>query len=351
MTRKSRKLEHLHYSLQICDRAATAGWEDIALIHQALPEISLAEVKTDCAFLGKPLRAPLMLNAMTGGHPDTAEINRRLARAARRAGIAMAVGSQRAALDEPALAYTYTAAREENPDGVLLANLSAACTPAEAAAAVEMIHADGLQLYLNVPQELAMGGGETDFRGVLANIATLVQCLSVPVIVKEVGFGLSREAVTALYRAGVRYIDVSGAGGTNFFAIESARRGRRRPEMEGWGIPAAVSLLEALQLQRPLFLIASGGLHSALDVAKGLAAGAGLAALARPALQRLVQGSPGELDRWLEQMIGDLRAVMLMAGAADLRALVRKPLVITGRTAEWLRCRGVDVDVYARRPG
>ncbi|MBF7084562.1 type 2 isopentenyl-diphosphate Delta-isomerase [Desulfallas sp. Bu1-1] len=350
MSRKTRKLDHVRYALELADTyAATSGFEDLFLVHNALPELNDDAIDCSCVFMGKRLRAPLMINAITGGHTRLVEINQGLARAAAATGIAMAVGSQQAALDDPLVRHTFTVAREENPDGLLLANLSAQCSVDEALQAVEMICADGIQLHLNVNQELAMHEGDTDFRGVRDNIERLVKSLPVPVVVKEVGFGMAREVVVALYQAGVRYVDVSGWGGTNFAAIEGKRGGKGGAFLERWGIPTAISLLEALSTGLPVTIIASGGLRTPLDMALALAAGASLTAIAGPFLKELVEKGWDGLVCYINDLISGLRQVMMLTGAGDLAALARKPLVVTGFTAEWLKRRGVDVDVYARR--
>lgn len=315
-----------------------------------MPGLSLDEIDTTCSFMGKKLAAPLLINAITGGHPEVAGINRSLARAARRTGVAMAVGSQTAGLEDAGLKYTYMAAREENPDGVLLANLSAGAPPEQAAAAVAMIAADGLQLHLNLPQELAMLEGNRDFRGIAANIKAVAASVSVPVIVKEVGFGLSRESVSAIYQAGVRYIDVGGRGGTNFIAIENGRAGRRGgDDVLNWGIPTAISLLEGLSLELPVYFVAAGGLRTGSDVAKAIALGAGLAGMALVFLQELMERSEAGLINKITGIIEELRRVMLMTGASSLAQLAQKPVLITGAVAEWMTRRGINIDRYARR--
>jgi len=291
-----------------------------------------------------------MINAITGGHPSVMNINKSLGRVARQAGIAMAVGSQMAGLENPGVRQTYEVVRWENPDGVVLANLSAAAPPELAAAAVEMVSADGLQLHLNIPQELAMQEGDRDFRGIIANIVEVASFLEVPVIVKEVGFGLSRESIAAIYNAGVRYVDIGGQGGTNFIAIESMRSGREfGKEMLNWGIPTAVSLLEARSLGLPLFVVASGGLKTGVDVAKAVALGAGLAGIARPFLKELLEKSEEALLNMVIGIIHELRLVMLMSGAGNLEQMANKPVLITGRVAEWMDRRGIDISMYARR--
>jgi len=300
--------------------------------------------------MGKKLKAPILINAITGGHPEVAGINKSLARVARQTGVAMAVGSQMAGLENSGLRYTYEVARQENPDGVLLANLNAGAPPELAAAAVEMISADGLQLYLNVPQELAMREGDRDFNGIIDNIREVTFSLSVPVIVKEVGFGLSRESISAIYNAGVRHVDVGGQGGTNFIEIENMRSKKKSGvSIRNWGIPTVVSLLEGLSLGRPIFMIASGGLGNGVDVAKAVALGAGLAGMARVFLKELMDKSEEGLINKINGIIDELRLVMLMSGAENLEQLKKKPVLITGSVAEWMERRGIDINRYARR--
>jgi len=325
------------------------GFADLHLVHNALPEINWDKQDTSCRFMGKQLQAPLMINAITGGHEDVLSINRELARAAAVTGIGMAVGSQRAALDDPSVRETFSVAREENPQGLLLANLSAYCTVDEAMEAVKMIDADGIQLYLNVSQELVMREGEANFSGGLDNIRQLVQNLPVPVLVKEVGCGMAMETVTVLANSGVRYIDIGGYGGTNFAAIEGKRCGERVTLLEQWGIPTAISLLEAVKVSRDISVIASGGLRNAEDVAKALAAGASLVALAGPILRVLKKHGLDDLIVYINELKTGLHRMMMLTGAQQPSDLARKPLVITGFVAEWLRRRGIDIDSLARR--
>lgn len=349
MTRQRRKLDHLKLALELADGTTCPGFSDLAPVHMSVPEMDLQDVDTSCVFMGKRLKAPLIINAITGGHPETAWINRELSLVAGKMGIGMAVGSQKAALHDPSVLETFAVARDVNPDGLLLANLGAGCTPEEAKAAVEMIGADGLQLHLNVPQEIMMPEGDTRFKGILSNIALVIDSVPVPVVVKEVGFGISREAALALYGAGVKYMDVGGRGGTDFLAIEHSRGSGGRKEPMEWGIPTVVSLLEGLSLDLDVKFVASGGLRSSLDMAGALMAGAALTAMARPFLEALVKGTAGELEETVFNLIAGLGKIMLMTGSANLAELAGKPLVITGYTAEWLLRRGINIDSYARR--
>ncbi|AQS58207.1 type 2 isopentenyl-diphosphate Delta-isomerase [Desulforamulus ferrireducens] len=344
--RSNRKLEHIEFSLRQKDRQGANGFNDITLIHNSLPELNWQEVDLTCKFLGQTLKAPLLINAMTGGHPQLEEINYHLARAAAVSGVAIAVGSQRAALEDAAARRSFTVVREAYPQGVVLANLGADCTLEEAKEAVAMIRANALQLHLNAPQELAMAEGDRDFRGILENIASLVKQLEVPVVVKEVGFGMSRESVKRLMAAGVSYIDIGGAGGTDFMAIEQSRSGKSMAW--NWGIPTATSLLEGLSVGGEN-LIASGGIEHALDCIKALSLGCCLVGMARPLLRVLVNGSPQQLTSSLAALIDDMRRIMLMLGASDLQQLKKVPVVISGATFHWVNQRGISVEHYARR--
>lgn len=349
ITRQYRKKEHVELALETSHMRTENGFTDIYLLYDALPELNLDQVDTSLVFMDKEIKAPLLINAMTGGHPEVKHINRSLAALAARTGIAMAVGSQTAGLENPGVRDTYKVARDENPEGVLLANVSALTVPHLVKEAVEMIAADGVQLHLNVAQELAMTEGDRNFKGTLANIEKIVSLAEVPVIVKEVGFGLSRETVRKLYDVGVRYIDVGGKGGTDFIRIEYRRSGRDYPDnFQNIGLTAANSLIEALNLDLPVAVLASGGFRGSSDLACALALGAKLVSIAQHFLQVLILGSEQELEERIRNIIENLRHMMLMAGAVNLKELAGKPVIITGKTAEWLLRRGIDIDRYAR---
>ncbi|MDH7478959.1 MAG: type 2 isopentenyl-diphosphate Delta-isomerase [Syntrophomonadaceae bacterium] len=347
--RQNRKLEHIRQAMDL-GNGTENGLVDIHLVHQSLPELSEDEIDISYRFEGKELSAPLIINALTGGNREVASINRVLARLAGRAGIAMAVGSQTAALEDQRLRDTFAVVREENPHGVIMGNIGGMASPEQAREAVAMIDADALQIHLNVPQELAMAEGERDFRGILDNIAAIQEALPVPVVVKEVGFGLSREAAGELQRRGVKWVDISGRGGTNFIAIERGRGAQRfGVELEAWGITTSVSLLEALSLPRPIKCIASGGINNSLDIAKCLCLGAEMVGIAGYFLRLLLNQSEKALADEIESLLQGLRAVLLMTGARNLAELSRKPAVITGKTREWLEQRGISTNHYAQR--
>lgn len=352
LPREKRKLAHLSAAMELGDGPGTTGFEDIHLVHNALPELDWDEIDLQTTFCGKILSSPVFINAITGGAREAKGINRALAQVAARRGLAMAVGSQTAALEEPGLKDTFRVVRDMNPDGFIMANVGAHVPLEWAVEAVEMIRADALQVHLNVPQEMAMNEGERRFRGSLERISDMARRLPVPVVVKEVGFGIAREEAARLIPTGIRAIDVGGKGGTNFIAIELARRSGEAvgESFLEWGIPTAVSLVEvAEEAGTRIDIAASGGIRRGLDAAKALALGASTIGIAGPLVRLLAREDDGLLDEEISRLEKELRLVMLLTGARTVGDLRRRPVVITGRTAEWLSRRGIDLSHFAAR--
>ncbi|MEA1961948.1 MAG: type 2 isopentenyl-diphosphate Delta-isomerase [Bacillota bacterium] len=348
MIRKKRKREHLLIASRLKDGPCSTGFEDIRLIHHSVPELDLEEIDPGIEFLGKGMEYPLIINALTGGTDQAKRINKALAYVAEKYGIALAVGSQTIALEDSGLRDTFAVVREMNPGGVILANLSANRSVEEALEAIDMIQADGLQLHLNVPQELTMKEGDRCFRGILKNVSEIVTRAPVPVFAKEVGFGFSREAALELYTAGIRYMDNGGQGGTNFLAIENQRKGLFGDTMNDWGIPTAISLAEVVSLQLPIFVVVSGGIRTASDVVKALILGADAVSITGLFLNILLTDGIEALDQFMENLLYQIRAVFLMIGAHNCQELKQKPLIITGTTAQWLYSRGIDPQQWSR---
>ena len=347
-----RKAEHLELSAsEPVEGAAGPGWADIELVHEALPEVDLEEVNVSAELLGGRLRAPLVIAAMTGGHDGARDVNAALARAAQRHGLAIGVGSQRAALHDPELAHTYAIVREHAPDAFVLGNLGAAqliqqdsgepLGLADARAAVEMVRADALAIHLNFLEESVQPEGDRRTRGIADAIEALTGELEVPVIAKETGAGMTRATASRLRDLGVAALDVGGSGGTNFAIIERMRAERQGDDrgvrlgrsLAEWGIPTAVSVAGASGVGLPV--IATGGVRSGLDAAKAFALGATLVGIARPLLHAALEGDAA-LDRWIENFLEELRAVLMLAGCARPADLRVRPRVIHGRTRAWL---------------
>ena len=324
---QGRKAEHLRIAAGAdVQHAGPTGLDRVRLRHRALPERDLADVALETELLGRPLAAPLIVSAMTGGTPEAVNVNRALLRAAAAHGIGLVLGSGRALLDDPDLLDTYRPDRDERPP-LLLANLGAAQLGEDAAGLVEMLGADGLVIHLNPLQEAIQPEGEPRFAGVLAAIAAAVRALApLPVAVKEVGFGLDGADVRALREAGVAAVDVAGAGGTNWALIEGlrdARAGTLAAAFADWGAPTAEAVAEAVEVAPGLPVIASGGLRDGVDAARCLALGASAAGLARPFL---LAARSGRADEAVGTVIEQLRIATWLAGAASATDLGREHL-------------------------
>lgn len=349
--RISRKMEHVHHALAI-GQTGDQGLSDIRFVPSSLPETAKDAIALHTRLGDLRLGSPVVINAMTGGAPETEPINRELAVAARESGLAMAVGSQMAALRDRSVAASYEIVRRVNPQGVVFANIGSEATVQEARDAVDMIGADGLQIHLNVMQELIMPEGDRDFRGMTERIGAIAAAVNVPVIVKEVGFGLSMEAAAKLRAIGIRIVDVGGGGGTNFAAIENARRREPLPWLNDWGHKTSIALLETAAVYPPGGIgcvIASGGISNGLHIAKALALGASAVGIAGAFLRILREHGTAALIAAIAVLHDDLRLVMTALGAAAVESLWRVPLVVTGETAHWCSMRGIDLAAYARR--
>ena len=360
--RGRRKFDHLRLAQALEDGPGDTGFGDIHFVHNCLPELDSREINTECSFCGRVISVPLIINAITGGIEEGKMVNRALARAARQLSLPMAVGSQTAALEEIEVSSSFQIAREENPDGFLMANLSASASVQKALQAIEMIRADALQLHLNVPQEVMMPSGEGDssFKGILENIRQIARSVPVPVIVKETGFGMAREEVLRLLGQGIAALGIDGKGGTNFVKIEGERQWKgfqgqkKAASLLDWGLPTAVSLIEAAEAvasagAQKVGIIAAGGVRSGLDIAKSLSLGAAAAAVAGPLVKCYYKGGEEAIIIYLSGLIKELRQAMLMLGAKDIFQLQQRPLVILGDTCKWLEQRGITIERFTRR--
>ena len=348
----SRKDEHLELAMRLHGQDRAGAFDDVSFIHHSLPGVSAEQVDIGTTVLGCRWEVPFYINAMTGGTQTTAAINAGLAEAAAEAGVAIACGSQHVALRDPERADGFRVIRRRAPGAFVLANVGPTVSPQEALQAVEMLEANALQIHLNAAQELVMPEGDRDFTDWSEAIAGIVAAVPVPVVVKEVGFGLSRRTIEALARTGVAAVDVAGAGGTDFIAIENERRPQRDLSyLVGWGQSTALCLLESLSGSEPVSLpvLASGGVRNPLDVVRSLALGACAVGASGHVLRTLVKEGPEALRQELRTWSEHVRTLMTLLGAANVSQLRRTDVLVTGSTAERARLLGVDLTGLAHR--
>jgi isopentenyl-diphosphate delta-isomerase len=359
---EERKADHLEICLEenVQARKTTTGFEDVSLVHKALPEIERKTISRSTTIFGYKFSAPIFVGAMTGGTTKALKINAAIAEAVEELKLGMGVGSQRAAIDNPKLERSFRVVREKAPTAFILANIGGAQLVTkygvdEVRKAVEMVEANALAIHLNALQEAVQPEGETKFSDLLHKIRKVANSLEVPVIVKETGAGIAAEEAKLLEGAGVAGIDVAGVGGTSWASVEYYRAKRRQDKFHqnlgetfwDWGIPTAASLVETVQ-SVSIPVIASGGIRHGTDVTKALALGAGLASVAYPILQPATKGSK-EVKKMLLSLIEEMNNAMFLVGADSIPKLQKVPVVLTGKTAEWLRVRGFQPELYARR--
>ena len=337
-----RKASHLRLcAVQDVEHRGTTLLEEVRLLHDATPELSLDDVDLSCEIFGRRLQAPILVSGMSGGTSEAAALNRALATVAQKCGLGFGVGSQRAMLLHPETAHTYRV-RDVAPDILLLGNVGVVqareAGPARVADLVSAIGADALCVHLNVAQELVQDEGDRDFRGALGAIETLVDALPVPVIVKETGCGLGPRTLARLRALGVRWVDVSGAGGTSWTAVESMRGTERQRALGGdlreWGIPTAAAIVYARR--EKLGTLASGGIRSGLDAARALALGADAVSLALPLLRAWADGGLDAALAAASRIVEGLRAVVLLTGSRRPEDLAHAPRVVGPALRAWL---------------
>lgn len=357
----SRKKDHVDLTIHsdVAFRQKTTGFEAWEFVHNALPEIDFAEISTSVRFAGRTLAFPFMISCMTGGYADAERINRELAEVCQDVRIAMGVGSQRQAIEQTTFHASYSVVRRAAPDIPIVGNIGAAEVAKMSDATVvqrlaDMIGADAFAVHLNPLQEFLQPEGSPNFRGVLRGIEMLVRALGIPVIVKEIGAGISLDVARRLLEAGVTIIDAAGAGGTSWAGVEILRStgttmragapeagvGSQGSEENAgdpfwdWGIRTAdaITAIAPLKRQSPgLTLIASGGITNGLECAKAIALGADLAGSARPMLQRLESGGQAGLQRMLAEWMRQCKGAMFLTGSASIAALQHAPITHISR--------------------
>lgn len=345
MKTSERKLDHIEICLSKDVESTYSGFEDVMLIHKAIPEIDYDEIDTSLYFFGKRLSAPFIIASITGGHEKAIEINKNLAIAVENLGLGMGVGSQRAGMEGGNI-ESFTIVREYAENAFIYANIGLPQIIKDieyAEKAVEMIDADALAIHLNYLQEAIQPEGDKFSKGAYKAIEEVCKSLKVPVIVKETGAGIRRDVALRLKNIGVSALDVGGKGGTSFSAVESYRCEGYMAEIGrdfwDWGIPTAFSIIECYDI---LPTIATGGIRNGLDLAKALALGAKLGSSALPLLRRALKGYEAVED-YLRYIVEGLKVAMFLTGCRNVEDLRSVEIFIYGKFKDWLEVRGYDV--------
>ena len=349
---EKRKVEHIEICLKDDVKTHKTTWfEYVTILHNPIPEVDMDEIDLTTTFLNRKISLPLMITAMTGGSNLSKKINGMLAELAERFQIPMGVGSQRAAIENRTLIDSYKIVREKAPSAIIIGNIGAPQVAKEydvskIIQAIEMIDADAIAIHLNALQEAVQPEGDVKYKGVLKNIEKIQQELSIPVIIKETGAGLTRDAVKRLNSVGIRIFDVSGVGGTSFSAVEVYRAIKsddKRKELLGklfwdWGIPTAASLLDLYQLTKnsDITIIASGGIRNGLDICKSLALGASLTGMALPFLKAVSRAGVDGGAELISIIADQLKTCMFLVGVKTVHELKNVNVFIHGLLSEWV---------------
>jgi isopentenyl-diphosphate delta-isomerase len=361
-----RKQDHIDICLNFTSEIEmdkTTGFEDIHFIPKALPDINFDDINLSTKFLDHKFNFPIFISSITGGTKKAKKINENLAKLAEKFGIGIGVGSQRAAIEDKTEIDSFTLVRDFAPNAFVAANLGAIQFNNDfninhAKTAIEMIDANALILHLNPLQEVIQPEGDRNFKNLSEKIWDLNKKLKHPIIIKEVGSGISFEIAKNLIDNKIAVVDIAGAGGTSWSQIEAIRaeqQGLIKQKKTGklfknWGMPTAASTAEIVTLRNQIEIISSGGIRNGLQAAKALSLGAHLIGIGLPLACQASSGTEKQLIDWLEQFIHELKTAMFLIGATTVDDLRLAPLVITGRTLEWLNSRGI-VDVNDLKRG
>lgn len=346
----NRKNEHVSLAMKFSQESSPSDFDALHYVHHSFPQMAVKDADCSTSFADFQMEFPFYINAMTGGSEWTKKINHKLALVARETGIAMASGSVSAALKDATVADSFTVIREVNPSGLVFANLSTGQTVENAKRAIDLLQADALQLHINAPQELIMPEGDRDFTNWLTQLSRITAAVDVPIIAKEVGFGMSRETIDLLLTAGAKTIDISSTGGTNFAKIENYRRKSNKMDyLEDWGQSTVISLLEAQPYISSVDLLASGGIRHPLDIIKALSLGSKSVGISGLLLHLIIKEGVDETIHQVNDWKENLKTIMTLLGKTSLQDLQQTDLILTGNVKDWCQARGIDSGYFASR--
>lgn len=341
----NRKEDHIVLSLKPENQGPlSTHLEEVILLHQPLTELSLNDISLETEFLGCKLNAPIIISAMTGGIPKSYDINKKLASIAEKYKLAIGVGSQRAMIVNPDVVYTYRVVREEARSVPVIANIGIAQLPKlniyDIERIIEVVEANALAIHVNILQELVQLEGDKNFRGCVKALEKIVEQINIPVIVKEVGTGVTKEIVEFLVNIGVKIVDVAGAGGTNWVSIELSRMNDKKISdtftvFKNWGIPTAISIAEAASVDNVL-VIGSGGIRTGVDVAKAISLGSDIIGIAQPFLLHVLNNT---VDDYVNSFLTQLKMCMILTNSRNVQEMKNAKTVILGKLAEWICAR------------
>ncbi len=337
-----RKVEHLFLAEKFFTDESFAGFDGIRLLHNALPELSLDDIDLSTNFIDMKMNYPIYFNAITGGSKQSTKFNIELAQLAHKFKIPVSSGSMGVYLRLPEKTKdSFSVLRENNPDGFVMANVSAKVNSEQAQQTIDLLSANALQIHLNGIQELVMPEGDREFFW-LANIKDIVEKVSVPVVVKEVGFGLSRETIAELYKIGVKYVDVAGFGGTDFAQIENARNhGFDLTYLDRFSLSTVESMIESIPYQDKLTVFASGGIRTPMDVIKALRMGASSVGMSGLILHHLQKYSLSETEMFVHAFVKQLKIIMAVIGAKSISDIKKAPIIFDESLVNYAKQRQI----------
>ncbi len=334
--RRINRDQRIENSLKTTHRGNTL-FDDVYIEHNSLPDLNFEDIDTTVDFLGREISFPLLINAMTGGTEKGCEINESLYMLSKEFNIPMEVGSQSVAVEDKVCKDLFIGTDNsiDDQNAIVIANLNANDSMEHIKAAMDMVNAEVISLYINPAQELVTKGGERDFEGILENIRRAVEENPGKIMVKEVGFGMSEEVIKKLVDAGVEMINVSGYGGTNFVEIENLRNLEYDfSDLYDWGVPTAKSIINAREISDDIMVISSGGIKNSMDIVKSLILGADYVGISGELLKYLLHGGYDYARAYLEEIIYKTKMIMLLLGARNIEELKKTPYRITGRLKE-----------------